>query len=257
MPRDRVCRICQISFTPKKPMQAFCSKSCGVTAYHARQKEKRLRACRACGQAFTPYPSVIRLGFGHYCSRTCRLTYEAQRPDLLTVVCAHCGSSFRRTRAAVVRTHQVYCSTRCLGDAMRQPILAPHEHLNRGAAWQRLAATIRDRDGHICRLCGKTEAEAGERLSVDHIIPWREAPELAADPTNLVSLCRSCHARKTSRAERRWRQRGDALDLQRYQQQLVTPSLVTRASRQIRQQGTAIADGMVVVAIDDLPWTIR
>lgn len=74
----------------------------------------------------------------------------------------------------------------------------------RGLGWLARAGSIRDRDGHSCRRCGKSEAENNGKLSVDHVIPWRlfANKELANSPVNLVSLCRSCHSWKTSRAEK-------------------------------------------------------
>jgi 5-methylcytosine-specific restriction endonuclease McrA len=36
-------------------------------------------------------------------------------------------------------------------------------------------------------------------LTVHHIKPVRLAPDLALDPDNLVTLCRSCHGRREAR----------------------------------------------------------
>ena len=46
---------------------------------------------------------------------------------------------------------------------------------------------IRDRDGHVCQLCG--EPEENRKLDVHHI----DHDRTNSDPFNLVSLCRSCH----------------------------------------------------------------
>lgn len=56
--------------------------------------------------------------------------------------------------------------------------------------WRKLRLQIIARDGG-CTACGRTD-----RLDVDHIIPWdRGGPWF--DPTNLRTLCRTCHNRKT------------------------------------------------------------
>mgnify|MGYP001616689683 FL=1 len=84
----------------------------------------------------------------------------------------------------------------------RRPITpAPVERDNdRGQEWRALAESIRKRDGRACRRCPTTEAENGERLSVDHIIPWWVFTDKADanDPSNLMSLCRRCHSLKTA-----------------------------------------------------------
>jgi len=48
---------------------------------------------------------------------------------------------------------------------------------------------IRERDGRVCQLCGRTEAENGESLSVHHI----DHDKANDDPINLIALCRKCH----------------------------------------------------------------
>jgi 5-methylcytosine-specific restriction protein A len=54
----------------------------------------------------------------------------------------------------------------------------------------------------VCQVC-----EAAGRLTpakqVDHIIPVRERPDLALDPSNLRALCASCHSRRTMTDMRR------------------------------------------------------
>jgi thymidylate synthase ThyX len=48
---------------------------------------------------------------------------------------------------------------------------------------------IYTRDNHTCRLCGVR----GGKLTLHHVIPVWARPDLADDPTNVVTLCRSCH----------------------------------------------------------------
>lgn len=56
--------------------------------------------------------------------------------------------------------------------------------------WKRTRAIVRQRDG-ACVMCGSRD-----RLSVDHIIPRRDAPHLAFELSNLRTLCASCHGRR-------------------------------------------------------------
>lgn len=49
-----------------------------------------------------------------------------------------------------------------------------------------------------CRKCGAAGRIVAARI-VDHIVPIRRAPERRLDPTNLQSLCASCHQSKTGR----------------------------------------------------------
>jgi len=51
--------------------------------------------------------------------------------------------------------------------------------------------SIRQRDEHICQICGKTTAENERKLAVHHIDYDKENLK----PTNLISLCDSCHSK--------------------------------------------------------------
>ena len=78
-----------------------------------------------------------------------------------------------------------------------------------GRRWERVRMAVFERDGFRCRNCGR-----GGQLECDHIRsvqaggdPW--------NPGNLQTLCRSCHAEKTTienggrpegRERREWRE---------------------------------------------------
>lgn len=61
--------------------------------------------------------------------------------------------------------------------------------LSRGNEWQKA------RNQHVkqepwCQCCGREK-----ELEVHHFVPWHVNENLRTDPTNLVTLCRSCHFR--------------------------------------------------------------
>ena len=64
-------------------------------------------------------------------------------------------------------------------------------------AWRRLSTECRERDGYRCRLCGAAGYQIGgtARLSGAHRIPERVRPDLALEPSNVVTLCLPCHGR--------------------------------------------------------------
>lgn len=66
------------------------------------------------------------------------------------------------------------------------------------ADWRKLRA--RHLHNHpYCVRCGAKEA----RMNVDHIVPRRLAPARRLDPSNLQTLCQSCHSSAKQREERR------------------------------------------------------
>lgn len=66
----------------------------------------------------------------------------------------------------------------------------------------KLRNLIRERDGFKCQICGCPQAECNDSLSVHHIDYNKEND----DPNNLISLCRSCHMKTTTKREY-WKER--------------------------------------------------
>lgn len=68
----------------------------------------------------------------------------------------------------------------------------PSRAVTKSRRWPALRIAALRRDDWCCVQCG-----ARGWLEVDHIKPVRDAPELAFALSNLQTLCRSCHSRKT------------------------------------------------------------
>ena len=63
-------------------------------------------------------------------------------------------------------------------------------HANDDPRWRRLSTKLR-KLSPFCELCG-----GRDDLTVDHIIPTSEAPELAHEPLNCRVLCRPCNSKR-------------------------------------------------------------
>lgn len=61
-------------------------------------------------------------------------------------------------------------------------------------AYKAARAAVRRRDGFRCRMCGATNS-----LVCHHIRRWADAPTLRYAVSNLVTLCRTDHARVTGK----------------------------------------------------------
>lgn len=70
--------------------------------------------CLRCGKLFSVFPSIIKVGGGKYCSRSCQnfRTGEARE-------CEYCGSSFYIPRSSIIREDRGnqgrFCSIACKG----------------------------------------------------------------------------------------------------------------------------------------------
>lgn len=208
-------------YRPRKPT---CSYKCAIELLKSRKRPKK--KCPECGVLFWPRTNGSKPS-SNYCSNRCRLAHDTKR-RWIPVECHHCHRRFTKDRCQVFRkrrkTARVFCSKRCVqlfhvGE--NSPLFRGDKDPNRGAEWNRLAETIRVRDSHQCRRCGRSQLENRQKLSVDHVRPWREFTDKkeANDPSNLVALCRKCHSLKTLTTEQAWL-RGDGLALQRYRKEV-------------------------------------
>jgi hypothetical protein len=224
------CRICgNPSKNRRMAPGGFCSVECYQADRRTREKKtRRTRICETCGAAFV---AVLNYNgrWRRFCSAKCLSVQTAKRLAMLIVQCEQCHAVFRRTAGAVKRTKHIFCSKPChrayfVGE--QSPAWRGGSHPNRGAGWVKLAERIRERDGYTCQRCTKTQKDNGERLSVDHIIPWRLFLNKveANDTDNLISLCRDCHGWKTHVAERKMLI-GDRIQFEQYIKSIRMPPL--------------------------------
>jgi len=68
-------------------------------------------------------------------------------------------------------------------------------------AWLECCRVVDARDKWLCRCCGrktrKTLTVCPERLEHHHLVPRSRARHRIADPSNVITLCLSCHQRVT------------------------------------------------------------
>lgn len=206
--RKIACPVCGL-LAPKVWGRKTCSAKCGYVLRKSRHRKQR--NCNHCGVLYWP---GTQIGM-KFCSRKCYYAEVGKRPAMIAADCTNCGASFRRTRAAIKRHTNHFCSAGCQRKFMRgenSPSFRGPKDPNRGPEWRRLAEAIRVRDGYSCRRCGRCRGGQLDQLSVDHVRPWRsfEDKTKANHPDNLVTLCKSCHAFKTHSVERAWL-KGDVL----------------------------------------------
>jgi hypothetical protein len=240
---------CQVCGKPRgsaglsMPSQKTCSAKCG---YELRKRTLRPpRACNECGREYFP-SGIIRLKF---CSRACWRVAVNRRQSFVVATCQQCGGKFRRTQAALKRVKRTFCSHDCsflFNRGENSSMFRGDKDPNRGGAWNRRAEAIRVRDGHSCRRCGRSQAENKQKLSVDHVRPWRSFTDKdeANHESNLISLCRRCHSYKTSRVERRLLA-GDVLIWKQWIASLHLPSLVESLKSERLVDGGWEVEGLI------------
>lgn len=182
----------------------FCSDECRKahtrgTAHHSWKGGPTSEStCDWCGRIYSADGSRVRNGHSKYCSLACAgaangASHTGDRSPAwkggpIAVECQQCGKPFRTTNYFFSRGQGRFCSRRCAGDYVYEN--TPHLPKKYPCGWNHsFKESVRQRDGYICALCGGVDNDVA--LSVHHIDYNRDN----LDPTNLISLCRSCHTK--------------------------------------------------------------
>lgn len=198
------CRPCYLKFRiahrqPKRPCSA----------------KRRPHACIDCGKARWLTAQSIKTTSGRCLS--CKNKGHRSptwRGGKVMLTCCVCGktkeASKSRARASIRKKNGKYY---CRGCAKKNKPSGPDNAAWRGGKsfepypteWTPgLRRAIRERDGHRCFVCGGQNPK-GRKLPVHHV----DYDKANLEPSNLVALCTSCHAKTNFRREQ-WRERLEA-----------------------------------------------
>lgn len=190
------CPACGLTFrkVPSKQTQIYCSWTC----YSERRTEHVFKGSRSPEQR----ARISASKKGKSISR--------HRKPTVVKRCQHCNIEFKlnHRKAEITRSNQHFCTTSCFYEFIRlnpekNPLFLGGREPYYGPNWKKQARLARARDNYTCRVCGRTEEAEGRALDVHHDVPFRafgkgrfaEANALS----NLVSLCKSCHAKQPKR----------------------------------------------------------
>ena len=154
--------------------------------YSQRNKSSQLCSC-GCGQMTSPGKTFIN----HH-----HTPFEHPAEEILI--------KMRRPRSEKGRANMVLAMNR---PEVKEKISGENSYLWRGGIkypysqdWTNtLKEAIRQRDKYRCQICSIKQEEMSEKLAVHHI----DYSTTNCDPDNLISLCRSCHA-KTNYKREKW-----------------------------------------------------
>jgi hypothetical protein len=195
---------------------SYCSKVCSNQANAKRGPEsptfkvgKTAMYCAICGVFVrNGYPSAKAIDT--VCSKACDNEHKSRRLSgagcwnynggKQPVPCGQCGATVLRARSEIAEYERMFCNMKCAAKWRSEHIVGPaHPNWQGGKSFEpypttwtfKLREAIRNRDGRRCRLCAKTEAANGARLSVHHV----DYDKDNLKPDNLVSLCIRCHVK--------------------------------------------------------------
>lgn len=167
------------------------------------------KRCEACDEEFGPRSGETTANYQRRraCSPPCKRHLQAaahhrlnKRVDLGEKACPICGVLFRRRSDQSLKDFrkQRTCSKECGTERRALTLMTTDRTSPYPPEWtHRFRAAIRERDNHLCQWCGTTRGRL--QLPVHHI----DYNKANLDPSNLITLCHSCHS-KTNYNRERW-----------------------------------------------------
>ena len=180
-----------------------------------------IRSCAYCRSCIHRAPWQMRTKSGKvFCDSSCSSIYLGLKPTPLRgsahhlwtggpvqTPCTRCGTPVTMPRAQFIKRAFHFCSFRCRGTWYSENYSGSNSPQWRGGKlgkmthygplWRRRSTRILSRDRYECRRC------KGRATVTDHFVPLRLlfGRRAAHASANLLALCKSCHATKSS-AER-------------------------------------------------------
>lgn len=173
--------------------KSFCSMKCYREFYHV---EKKIYICVVCNKEYVAkdYRQT------RYCSKECS-NQNRKSTERLDVKCNECGKDFKIFKSKIKSNKKgfFYCNPKCYQMFLnKRKLIIPQKKTyskkvlhrrNFGQEQKILCKTVFRRDNYACRKCG----EKYKGLNAHHIIPYRKAPHLLLELSNVITLCIPCH----------------------------------------------------------------
>lgn len=129
-------------------------------------------------------------------------------------VCNYCGKRYKETE-------QCSCITNNKNDYSKQYYEQNKERKKMldSKRWKELRKRIIKRDGGMCNRCWVSLSMIErDNLQVHHIKPRSKYPELMYDPSNLITVCKTCNLALGTKEELDW-------EVERFNEEFNEPKL--------------------------------
>lgn len=176
------------------------------------------RICEICGTEFPISPSLIKKGYGRFCSRKCAGECHSKnirgennhswKGGKIMRICEICGTKFSLHPSLTKNDEGRFCSPKCQSKWYSKQVRGENNpNWKNGVSFEpychkfnnEFKEYIRDKFGRTCFLCDKTEEENGKRLSIHHVNGNKNCGCDEDETCQFVPLCNNCHAKVHSK----------------------------------------------------------
>lgn len=166
------CKICHkvIMLLPRvAATRIVCSQSCLGGLHRGEKALRNLVACKTCRKEFRVKESVLRKGWGKYCSKACRLGTSNKLPEgrwaKKYACCRYCGKTDSKHHSLGECNR---CYLRCMAKTTSGARYKQNALLKMFRSDEESFNKLVEKQGNSCAICGKHQDESIRKLHLDH-----------------------------------------------------------------------------------------
>lgn len=193
----KTCEWCgkefEIDFNTKK--NKFCSSECRKESSRAKRKKY---FCEMCGKEFKYEDRIYKRKF---CDECLSKHKSESQTDRIKTICGYCHKELLVTPSRFNENTYCYCDVKCMAKHYAEIYTGENSPVWTGGkrhytgGWFHARDEARKRDNYSCQICGITEQEYKQEMSVHHIKKYKSFDDKfeANKLSNLICLCEPCH----------------------------------------------------------------
>ena len=111
---------------------------------------------------------------------------------MLYKICPRCNKIINYTQRYCDKCTEEYKDNKKLKNKIYDSKYRKNKEVYHSTNWDKVKVVVKNRDNNLCRICLDQERIRPVKI-VHHIIPVEDNEKLVYNPTNLISVCDSCH----------------------------------------------------------------
>lgn len=193
----KLCEWCgkEFEINWKTKNKKFCSIECRKE--HQKSKAKKYY-CELCGKEIKYKDRIYKR---LYCDECLSKHKSDSQTNRVKTYCGYCNKKIYVIKSRFDINKYCYCDMNCMAKHYSEIYSGENspswtggkKHYTGG--WLHARNKARERDEYSCQICGITEQEYGQEMSVHHIKKYKSFDDKneANNLSNLVCLCEPCH----------------------------------------------------------------
>lgn len=180
-------------------------KYCSLNCRNMHKRNRIIKTCLNCGKEFFTYPYRDAKGQGIFCGEVCQKEHAKQKYESARIkkICIVCGKEYTVKKYTHENCNAICCSIKCLSEYRVDKSKGKNNPNWRGGSSfepycekfnRNFKERVREFWDRKCVICGKTESDNKQKLSVHHV-SYNKSSCCDDSTPKFVVLCQSCHTK--------------------------------------------------------------